>query len=95
MIKVTFTLDEDSVGYLERMSDRLGIAKSQVVREAIRVYGEQMARLSGEERDRQLAVFDEVTRRIPDRPRPEVDAELRELRTARMSGGRNRGPDAP
>ena len=88
MKKVTFTLDEPTVRYLDRTAERLGMAKSRVVREAIRVYGEQAARLSTAERDRMLDVFDEVTAPIPDRPREEVERELAELRDSRRSGGR-------
>jgi len=87
-IKVTFTLDDDTVGYLARIADRLDLPKSQVVREAIRAYGEQAHRLSEEERDRLLGTFDEVTSEIPSRPREEVAAELEEVRRARRQGGR-------
>lgn len=95
MIKVTFTLDDETVAYLGRTADRLGMPKSQVVREAIRVYGEQAGLLSEEERDRALAVFDQVTLAIPDRPRNEVAQELSDLRAARRAGGRKGGPAEP
>jgi len=88
MIKVTFTLDDDTVACLDRTAARLSMPKSHVVREAIRVYGEHMARLTEAERDRILDVFDEVTARIPDRPRKEVTAELEEVRSTRRGGGR-------
>ena len=88
MIKVTFTLDEGSVSYLKRMSDRLGVSKSMVVREALHLYGEHLSRLSEEERDRLLEVFDAVTTEIPDRPRKEVERELSESRVARLGGRR-------
>lgn len=88
MIKRTFVLDDDSSEYLDRTAERLGMPKSQVVREALRVYGEQMARLSEEESERLLATFDEAVARLPDRPRSEVEAELEELRRARRAGGR-------
>jgi hypothetical protein len=88
MIKVTFTLDDATIVYLDRAAARLSMPKSQVVREAIRLYGEQMGRLTEEERDRVLDVFDEVTGRIPDRPRTEVEAELEAVRSARRAGGR-------
>ena len=65
MKKMTFSLDAESVRELERASDRLGIPKSQVVREAVRVYGEQLGRLSEEERQAKLALFDEVVPQIP------------------------------
>ena len=88
MIKVTFTLDDGTVAYLERTAARLSKPKSQVVREAIRFYGEEVDRLSDEERDRMLRLFDELTREIPDRPRSEVEGELEDLRRARRVGGR-------
>jgi metal-responsive CopG/Arc/MetJ family transcriptional regulator len=88
MIKVTFTLDDESVAYLDRMADRLAKPKSQVVREALRLYGEHMSRLTEEERTRMLGVFDAVTPAIPDRPRKEVEEELEALRQARRAGGR-------
>lgn len=94
MIKVTFTLDEASVAYLERASERLGVAKSRFVREAIRSYGEQMAKLSAEERGRMLRVFDDVTSEIPARPRTDVDEELGRVRRARREGGRAPGGGA-
>jgi predicted transcriptional regulator len=88
MIKVTFTLDDESVAYLDRMADRLAKPKSQVVREALRLYGEHMSRLTEEEREQMLAVFDTVAPAIPQRPRAEVERELDELRRARRAGGR-------
>jgi predicted DNA-binding protein len=94
MIKVTFTLDEESVARLDRMSERFRVPKSQLVREAIRVYGEQASRLSAEERNRMLEIFDAVTPSIPHRSRDAVEAELEEVRVARRTGGRRTGqPD--
>jgi metal-responsive CopG/Arc/MetJ family transcriptional regulator len=91
MIKVTFTLDEESVARLDRMSERFRVPKSQVVREAIRVYGEQASRLSAEERKRMLEIFDAVTPNIPHRSRDAVEADLEEVRVARRTGGRRTG----
>jgi len=91
MIKVTFTLDDETVAYLARTADRLGMPKSLVVREAIRVYGEQAGLLSTEERNRMLSVFDEVARDIPHRPRQKVERELAEIRATRRTGGRRSG----
>jgi hypothetical protein len=88
MIKVTFTLDDDTVAYLDRTAGRLGLPKSQVVREAIHLYGEHVGRLSDAERDRLLEVFDHVTASIPERPRAAIDAELDEIRRARRGSGR-------
>lgn len=89
MIKRTFVLDEESSAYLDRVSERTGMAKSQVVREALRLYGEQLGRLSDEERERLLAAFDRTVPEVPDRPRAEVEAELAEVSRARRAGGRH------
>jgi metal-responsive CopG/Arc/MetJ family transcriptional regulator len=88
MKKVTFTLTDDTVRGIERAAERLAIPKSQVVREAIRVYGEQLGRLSEAEREEKLATFDDVTTDIGYRPRSEVEGELEEIRGAREDGGR-------
>ncbi len=76
--KVTFTLDEKTIG----------IPKSQVVREAIGEYSANLGRLSEEERERMLRVLDEALARIPMRPQEEVEREIREVRDARRAGGR-------
>ena len=88
MIKRTFVLDEATSAYLDRAADRLDIPKSQVVREALRVYGEHLGRLTEEERDETLAAFDEAIARVPDRPREEVQAELDAVARSRRTGGR-------
>jgi predicted transcriptional regulator len=88
MIKVTFTLDPEAVRELDRAAERLAIPKSQVVREALRVYGEQLGRLSEAERAAKLEAFDRLTPQIPKRTRHEVEAELDRVRSARRGGGR-------
>ena len=88
MKKMTFTLDEAATRELDRASQRLGMAKSKVVREALRVYGEHLGRLSDEEREAKLAAFDRLVPAIPERPRDDVEAELTEVRRARRAGGR-------
>jgi len=86
--KVTFTLDEKTVARLNRAAGYLRIPKSQVVREAIGEYSANLGRLSEEERDRMLKVFDEAVANIPTRPRKEVDEEVQAIRDARRGGGR-------
>ena len=90
--KVTFTLDEKTVARLNRAAGYLRIPKSQVVREAIGEYSANLGRLSEEERDRMLSVFDEAVASIPTRPREEVQEELRAIREARRGGGRRTPP---
>ena len=88
MVKVTFTLDEDTVRSLRGAAARLAKPQSQVVREAVLDYAARVGRLSEVERLRLLETFDAVIAAIPRRPAREVDAELREIRQARRRGGR-------
>ena len=88
VIKMTFTLDERTARDLERAAYRLGKPKSLVVREAIQRYGEELGRLSEEERAVKLRAFDELVPSIPKRDRDEINAELAEIRRARRHGGR-------
>lgn len=87
MKKVTYTLDDETVADLERIADRLSRPKSQVVREAIQLYREEMDRLTDEEREAMLRAFDRLTAKIPKRSRAEVERELDEIRRARRSAG--------
>ena len=86
MVKVTFTLDEETVSRLRRLGARLGKPQSQVVRESIKDYEARSDRLSQEERRRLLAVMDRIMKMPPTRPQAEVDAELREIRRSRRRG---------
>jgi len=89
--KVTFTLDGDTISRLRATADRLAIAKSAVVREAIREFSERAGRLRERERRRLLETFDRLVPRIPSRPLGEVERELRGLRRARRAGGQRSG----
>ena len=87
-LKVTFTLDEQTVARLGRTAKQLSMPKSQVVREAIGEYSARIGRLGEEERLRLLRTFDEVVPAIPERPAAEVDREIEQVREARRTGGR-------
>ena len=87
-VKVTFTLDHDTVARLRQTSERLAKPQSAVVREAIHDFSERVGRLSERERLRQLQIFDEVMPRIPARPAAEIRREIEEIRRARRAGGR-------
>ena len=91
LAKVTFTLDQATVGRIEEASTRLAMPKSQVVREAVLEFSERIGKLGESERLRMLRTFDEVVPRIPARNARQVDAELLELRRARRAGGRGGG----
>ncbi len=88
MVKMTFTLDPETVVQLNRAAERLDRPKSEVVREAIREYANRADRLSDAERRRMLRAFDELVPLIPPRRAGEAAHELAEIRAARRSGGR-------
>lgn len=88
MVKMTFTLDEETVACLRQSAARLARPQSEIVREAIRDYAERVGRLSERERLRLLRVFDEVVSTIPSRPVRAVNEEIHAIREARRSGGR-------
>jgi predicted transcriptional regulator len=88
MVKVTFTLDDETVVALEQAARRLAKPRSAIVREAIREYGARAGRLAEGERRRMLRSIDAVLKLPPTRPRAAVDRELAEIRRARRGGGR-------
>jgi predicted transcriptional regulator len=90
MVKVTFTLDDQTIERLRRTAARLGKPQSHVVREAIREYEARSAKLSDEERTRMLAIVDRMIQEPPTRTAAEVDAELGEIRASRRRWGRPR-----
>lgn len=92
MVKATFALDEDTIRIIRLLAERQQMPQSHVVREAIAVYAAQGQKLTAEERERKLAVLDQLTRRSASRPEREVDAELRAVRRDRRAGWR-RGSD--
>jgi predicted transcriptional regulator len=87
-VKVTFTLDEETIDSLSRTAARLAKPKSEVVREAIRQYEANSDRVSNAETQRRLRIIEEFMKLPPTRPQQEVDRELAEIRRARRHGGR-------
>lgn len=90
MVKVTFTLDDQTVERLRRTASRLGKPRSYVVREAVREYEMRSTKLSDEERERMLATVDRIVQEPPTRTAAEVDTELAEIRASRRRWGRQR-----
>lgn len=88
MVKVTFTLDDETVSTLRKTAERLARPQSAVVREAIHEYSARAGRLSEDERRRMLRSIDAVLAQPPTRTIAAVERELRELRAARRGGGR-------
>ena len=93
MVKVTFTLDDETVARLRRSAERLGKPQSAVVREAVGEYAARIGRLGDGERRHLLHVFDTLVPAIPARPAREVSAEVRAIRGARRRGGRRHGAE--
>jgi len=83
MVKVTFTLDDETVGRLRRLAARLRRPLSHVVRESIKDYGERSDKLSEEERQRMLAVVARIMKAPRTRSSADVESELREIRGSR------------
>jgi predicted transcriptional regulator len=90
MVKVTFTLDDETVGRLRRTAARLARPQSQVVREAIREYEARSAKLSDDERRRLIEALDRLVLTVPARPEREVHAEIAEVRAARRASSLKR-----
>jgi hypothetical protein len=88
MVKVTFTLDEQTVARLRQAAARLNKPQSQVVREAVHDYADRAGRLSERERVQMLAALDTIAKRRPTRAAADVDRELRGIRASRRAGGR-------
>ena len=90
MVKVTFTLDDQTVERLRRTASRLAKPQSYVVREAVREYEARSTKLSDEERARMLAIVDRMVQEPHTRTAAEVDAELRKIRASRRRWARRR-----
>jgi len=88
MVKVTFTLDENTLAKLEEAARQLVKPKSEVVREAVNEYHARMGRLNEQERQRILRALHELAPLVPKRTQADVDRELRAIRLARRVGGR-------
>jgi len=86
--KVTFTLDAETVHRIEDAAERLAKPQNQIVREAVAEYHGRIDRFSESEIQKRPKIFDTMIALIPARPQREVDAELKEIRRARRSGGR-------
>lgn len=88
MVKVTFSLDEETVEQLRRAATRLGMAQSHVVREAVAEYAARVDRLSERERLQLLGVLEGLADATPTRNARAVDDEIKAVRSARQAGGR-------
>ena len=87
MVKVTFTLDDETVTRLRRSAERLARPQSAVVRDAIADYADRIGRLSERERVHLLRVLDAFTATPATRSAAGVEAELADLRASRRAAG--------
>jgi predicted transcriptional regulator len=88
MVRVTFSLDEQTVAEIRRTAARLRRPQSQVVREAVADYAARADQLSDRERRETLAVLERLRHTTPSRTAAAVDVELRTIREGRRRGGR-------
>ncbi|MEO7794258.1 MAG: ribbon-helix-helix protein, CopG family [Thermoanaerobaculia bacterium] len=93
VLKMTFSLDEESAAQLARTAERLRMSKSAVVREAVADYAARAGRLSEAERLRALQLFDELVEKIPRSSAAKVDKELVSVTRSRRQGGRRSPSD--
>ena len=88
MVKVTFTLSDETVAELRRTAARLGKTQSLVVREAVAEYAARADRLSERERRHLLDVLEKLGGTPSTRTARAVDAEIKTVRESRRHGGR-------
>jgi predicted DNA-binding protein len=85
-VKMTFTLDEETVNRLNLTARRLVKPKSEVVREAIREYEARSDRLSEAERVRAVRILKDLMKQPQTRSQADADREQREIRESRRRG---------
>ena len=83
MIKVTYTVDEETVARIRTAAARFKRPQSQIVREAVRLYADHTDRLTDDERRERVRRIKAMIARPPTRTAKEADAELAEIRAAR------------
>jgi predicted transcriptional regulator len=88
MARITFSLDDATVAQIRQTAERLRTPQSHVVREAVADYAARTDRLSERERLQMMGVLERLRDAKPARPAAAVDAEIRQIRSARRSGGR-------
>lgn len=88
MVKLTFSVDDETARTLKATAERLKKSQSLVVREAVAEYAARSGRLTELERRRMLGAIDAMMKRPATRSQAAVDREVRELRRARRQGGR-------
>jgi Arc/MetJ-type ribon-helix-helix transcriptional regulator len=88
MVRVTFSLSDETVAEIRRTAARLRKPQSHVIRDAVADYAARSDRLSEPERRQALATLERLRATKSNRSAAEVDEELRSIRAARRAGGR-------
>jgi hypothetical protein len=88
VIKVTFTLDDETVAAIREIAQRRRKPQSLIVREAVAAYAVQEEKLDDGERVRRLRVLDDLAAQLHTRRQSEVDNELQQIRVGRRAGWR-------
>ena len=86
--KLTFSVDDATADTLKKTAYRLNKSQSLVVREAVAEYAARAGRLTEAERRTMLKVVDAMMKAPPTRTHAETVRELRQIRQARLQGGR-------
>jgi predicted transcriptional regulator len=92
MVKMTFTLDDDTVGKLKRAAARHKKPQSWVVREAVADYAAKSDMLSPEEKARMLAVLERFRQTPLTGTQADADREIAEIRRSRRASSLKRNP---
>jgi predicted DNA-binding protein len=91
MVKVTFSLDDETVRALRKAAERSRKPQSFIVREAIAQYTSRDEILPDAERERLLHVLRRIRSRPSTRSAADVDRELAGIRESRRIGWRGKG----
>ncbi len=90
MVKMTFTLDDQTVLKLRRTAARHNKPQSWVVREAVADYAAKSDMLTPEEKARMLEVLERLRQSPIEGTSADVDREIAEIRASRRAAGLRR-----
>jgi predicted DNA-binding protein len=92
MVKMTFTLDDDTVARLKRTAERRGKPRSWVVREAVAEYAAKADMLTPVEKQRMLEALERFKGTPVTGTNADVDREIAEIRASRRAASLKRTP---
>jgi predicted transcriptional regulator len=90
MVKMTFTLDDDTVARLKRAAVRHNKPQSWVVREAVAEYAAKSDMLTPEEKTRMLAALERFRKTPITGTQADADREIAEIRASRRASSLKR-----